>query len=136
MKDVVEIYLKDPRAECYRIVDRAKNGGNLPEKTTIEKHICFCLVRPIRDQCADPIYTQLRANLPVWHNERFGWHKKSVCGDSCACSSPWFRTVSSSEALLNEGLLCPPVECPELLLEEDGSVTPKLYKPSCARGAP
>ena len=41
MKDVVEMYLKEPGAEMYRAMDRAKNNGNLPEKTTISNNICF-----------------------------------------------------------------------------------------------
>ena len=136
MKDVVEIYLNDPRAEQYRVIDRAKNGGHDPEKTTISDNICFCLVKPTYDQCADPTYTQLRANLPVWDKERSVWHKESVCDNSCACSSSttWFRSISRSEALLNEGLLCKPVLCSELLVEDDGGVTPKLHKLSCTRG--
>ena len=47
MKDVVDIYLNDPRAEKYRVMDRAKNGGHDPEKTTtISDNVCFCLLQP------------------------------------------------------------------------------------------
>ena len=56
MKDVVDIYLNDPRAEKYRKIDREKNGGNLPERTTLISNICFCLrhVLLIRDRNHDP----------------------------------------------------------------------------------
>ena len=66
--------------------NRARNGNNLPERTTLHDNICFCLVKPTRDQCADPIYTMLRANMPTWHKlltctgleTRFTWAKSSV----------------------------------------------------------
>ena len=58
-KDVIDIYLNDERALKYRQMDRAKNGGNLPERTTLSNNVCFCLVKPKYDQCADPIYTQV-----------------------------------------------------------------------------
>mmetsp|Transcript_14561 Transcript_14561/g.34487 ORF Transcript_14561/g.34487 Transcript_14561/m.34487 type:complete len:174 (-) Transcript_14561:356-877(-) len=54
MQDVVQIYLHDPRAVQYLELDKANNGGNIPERTTIIKNICFCLVKPTYDQCADP----------------------------------------------------------------------------------
>ena len=66
-KGVVEMYREDPRAAKYRQMDKDKNGGHLPEDTVINTNICFCLVRPKYDQCADPIYTMLNANLKVWH---------------------------------------------------------------------
>ena len=135
LKDVVEVYLFNPRAEKYRQMDRDKNGGNLPERTVISENVCFCLIRPTYDQCADPTYTQLRANLPVWHKQRGLKHEQSRCDVSCKClSAPWFRSISSSEEALNEGLLCQPIACPELQVEDDHGQTPKLNKPSCARG--
>mgnify|MGYP004492482417 CR=1 FL=1 len=60
-QDVVDIYLNDDRAQKYRDMDRAMNGGHLPERTILNNNICFCLVKPKIDQCADPIYTQARA---------------------------------------------------------------------------
>ena len=59
-KGVIEMYLTDPLAEKYRQMDLKANGGILPEDTVFNAHICFCLVRPTYDQCADPIYTQVR----------------------------------------------------------------------------
>jgi hypothetical protein len=117
-------------------------------------------VKPTFDQCADPTYTQLRANLPVWHKLRPTWHAQSVCDATCVCGGKrtdgegvdgegsggegdadredqvnmWFRSISGSEQQLLEGLLCDPVECPELRIDTDGNATPKLYKPLCARG--
>jgi hypothetical protein len=63
-KGVIELYRTDPLAEKYREMDRNANGGILPEDTVLNAHICFCLVRPTYDQCADPIYTQVCACLP------------------------------------------------------------------------
>ena len=118
-------------------MDKANNGGNIPERTTIIKNICFCLVKPTYDQCADPIYTQLRYNLPVWNKLRKLWHKPGGCAASCACSmgsNEWFHSISSSEAKLHEGLLCLPVVCPELQVPDNLGHAPKLYKPSCTLG--
>ena len=137
MKDVVDMYLKDARAKPYRDEDLAINNGHLPQKTVLEQHVCFCLIKPTYDQCADPIYTQLRANLSTWHKLRAVWHEKeSKCGGStCACSSTtWFRSITSSEAALVEGTLCKPVKCPELTLEEDNGAAPELHKPCCTGG--
>lgn len=135
MRDVVDIYLHDPRAEKYRAMDRKNNNGHLPEKTVLYENICFCLVKPTFDQCADPIYTMVRANLPVWHKERTPWHKQSACGPSCACSQGWFQSISRSERDLVEGLLCKPVACPTLMVESDRGQTPEFHKPRCASGA-
>ena len=114
MKDVQQIYLHDPRAEKYRKVDRDKNNGNLPERTTILDNICFCLIKPTFDQCADPTYTQLRVNLPLWNKSRAKWHESSNCGTSCACSKSWFHSFTDSEPELNKAMHCMPVACPEL----------------------
>mmetsp|Transcript_63625 Transcript_63625/g.189666 ORF Transcript_63625/g.189666 Transcript_63625/m.189666 type:complete len:828 (+) Transcript_63625:1660-4143(+) len=115
-------------------MDRDKNNGNVPESTVISNNICFCLIKPTFDQCADPIYTQLRVNLPTWDAHRKKWQKAGSCPAACACSKPWFASISTSEAALSEGLLCQPVPCPELMVESDGGVVPKLDKPCCTRG--
>jgi hypothetical protein len=136
MKDVVDMYLNDDRAAKYRTMDRDKNGGIQPGRTVLAENVCFCLIKPTYDQCADPIYTQLRVNLPVWHRERALWHEKeSKCDASCACKEmPWFRACSSSEKGLLDSLLCQPVACPELELPDDRGEIPKLHKPACAGG--
>ena len=78
----------------------------------------------------------MRANLPVWNKLRAVWHEKeSKCEGSCACrTQPWFRSISSSEQSLHEGLLCKPVACPELMLEDDRGMVPKFHKPECTNG--
>ena len=136
MKDVVDMYLNDDRAAKYRKMDLNKNDGILPGRTVLAENVCFCLIKPTYDQCADPIYTQLRVNLPVWHRERAVWHEKeSKCDASCACKEmPWFRACSSSEKGLLDSLLCQPVACPELELPDDRGEIPKLNKPACAGG--
>ena len=134
LKDVVDMYLGDPRAEKYRAMDRAQNGNNLPERTTLHDNICFCLVKPTRDQCADPVYTMLRANLPTWHKLRSAWHKESDCDDSCACKEAWFRAMTQSEAALDESVLCKPCDEKELTIDDDNGAAPKLHKPTCTRG--
>ena len=61
--------------------------------------------------------------------------KESVCGVTCACkTNPWFLAISSSDQALHEGLMCPPIDCPDLMLEDDGDATPKLNKPCCSNG--
>lgn len=63
MKDVVDMYIFHDCAAKYRQMDKEANNGNLPEKTVLNNNICFCLVRPTYDQCADPIYTQVHLNF-------------------------------------------------------------------------
>jgi hypothetical protein len=76
----------------------------------------------------------VNANLPLWNRERALWRKEKSCNASCACGTqPWFLSISNSEALLSKGLLCAPIECPDLAVN-DGSVPPKLYAPACTRG--
>ena len=76
----------------------------------------------------------MNANLSLWHRERALWRKESSCDASCVCrTQPWFRSISSSEAELSKGLLCAPIECPTLAVD-DGSGVPKLYAPTCTRG--
>lgn len=134
-RDVIDIYLHDPRAEKYRKMDREKNGGHLPQRTILSNHICFCLVLPTYDQCADPLYTQLRANLPAWHALRSSWHKEAnVCDESCACKKDWFLRSTKSEGDLHECLLCEPKDEPELRVEGDSGAPPRLYAPCCTRG--
>ena len=132
MKDVVFIYLYADCAKKYREMDLAANDGNLPEDSLLNANICFCLIKPTYDQCADPIYTPVRANLPTYHKLRTSWHQKeSACDMSCACKSKlFFLNFSSSEDSLNEWLLCPAIACPELKLEDESEV-PKLHKPCC-----
>ena len=137
MKDIVEMYLHDPRAQKYRDMDLALNDGHLPRASVLQQHICFCLIKPTYDQCADPIYTQLRANLPIWHKLRALRHEKesSCAGSACACSSTsWFHSISASELALVDGMLCKPCKCPELMVEEDNGVAPELHKPCCTGG--
>jgi hypothetical protein len=192
MKDVVDIYLNDERAEPYRKMDLEANEGIMPQATVLNENICFCLIkvsqhalsladerslapthtyqlwpvracclRPMRtlslahehllssearlphcpskptyDQCADPLYTMLRANLPTWHKHRALWRKQQArCNDdACACKKQWFDTFTSSETALVEGLLCKPVKCPELTIEEDKGEVPSFHKPSCSCG--
>jgi hypothetical protein len=134
MKDIISIYLdeSDQRAEKYRQMDKAANDGHLPKTTVLQDNICFCLVKPTYDQCADPIYTQVRANLKVWDTKRALWHKQSSCASSCACkSTEWFHAISRSESELTKGLLCEPAKCPELLVDEDNGVVPEFHKPGC-----
>ena len=134
LKDVVDLYLNHASAEKYRQEDRQKNGGHLPERTTLHQNICFCLIRPSYDQCADPTYTQLYANLPTWDKLRLAWHTQSKCADSCACKkAPWFMLISKSPQQLLDGLICAPIECPQLQLDDDGEV-PKLHQLECTRG--
>ena len=109
MKDVIQMYLHEPGAAKYRDMDMTANDGHLPERTTLLDNICFCLITPTYDQCADPIYTQWRANQPGWHKQRALWHKNGGCGSSCACSSSWFHEMSSTETRLHECVLCEPV---------------------------
>lgn len=144
-RDVIDIYLNDELATPreYLEMDKKLNGGNVPERTVLNENVCFCLVRPKYDQCADPIYTQLRSNLPTWNKLRTVWHKaeNSKCDDSCACksfcegtsSSSWFRDMSRSEKELNKNLLCEPVAHPELKPTSE-SAAPEVYKPCCTRG--
>lgn len=103
------MYLHEPGAEKYRAMDKEANGGHLPERTTLINHICFCLITPTYDQCADPTYTQWRANQPVWNKHRTLWHKGGGCASSCACSSAWFLDMSRDDFRLHECVLCPPV---------------------------
>ena len=134
-KDVVEMYLKDDCAAKYRQMDLDANDGHLPQRTVLHENICFCLIKPTYDQCADPIYTQVHANLPVWHKHRTKWHAESQCGGNCACKTAlWFRSISSSEEALNKGLLCQPVKCPELQVKGDNGETPTFNKPCCTHG--
>jgi len=76
----------------------------------------------------------VRVNLSVYDKERRAWHQQSKCDDSCACSKPWFLEFSRSESALEKCLLCPPVECPELRVEDDGGNMPKLYQLKCSCG--
>ena len=64
-KDVIDIYLNNDRAHKYREMDRAINNGYLPEPTTLSNNVCFCLVKPKYDQCADPTYTQVSSKQSV-----------------------------------------------------------------------
>lgn len=100
---IIEMYLNDPRARKYLEMDRELNNGYDPERTTLLENVCFCLVKPKYDQCADPIYTQVSVNLKKWHEERQRWHSAgaSKCaGTDCACntSSGWFLGFTQSEA--------------------------------------
>ena len=54
---IIEMYLNDPRARKYLEMDRELNNGYDPERTTLLENVCFCLVKPKYDQCADPIYS-------------------------------------------------------------------------------
>ena len=113
------MYLQEPGALKYREIDMGVNDGHLPQKTTLYDNICFCLVKPTYDQCADPTYTQWRANLPVWNKHRALWHKGGGnCASSCACSSAWFHSISLLDKDLHEGMLCQPVllTCSKYLL--------------------
>ena len=135
-KDAIKMFREEPGAEKYRQQVRDANGGHLPEDSVLNENICFCLIRPTYDQCADPIYTMLRANLPMWNRERTLWHEKeSKCDASCACkSAPWFRSFTASETALHECLLCKPIACPELMVDDDKGIAPELHKPECTRG--
>ena len=54
MKDVVDLYLTDERAAPFRKEDLEANEGIMPGKTILHENICFCLIKPTYDQCADP----------------------------------------------------------------------------------
>ena len=45
MKDVVDIYLNDERAEPYRKMDLEANEGIMPQATVLNENICFCLIK-------------------------------------------------------------------------------------------
>jgi hypothetical protein len=135
MKDVVDLYLTDERAAPFRKEDLEANEGIMPGKTILHENICFCLIKPTYDQCADPIYTMLRVNLPTWHKQRALWRKDSTCTvAACACSKPWFKSFTSSETALVDNLLCKLVACPELKIEDDKGVVPSFHKPLCSGG--
>ena len=135
MKDVVELYRNHERAAPYRKMDMEANGGVAPENTVLNNHICFCLIKPTYDQCADPIYTMLRVNLPTWHKQRAMRRTKSSCiVPGCVCSTSWFGSFTSSETALVDALLCKPTLCPELKIQDDQGEMPGFHKPACSGG--
>ena len=55
------------------------------KESLLEANICFCLVDAHYDQCADPINTVLRINLPVWEKHREKWHQDNPCPPASGC---------------------------------------------------